>query len=445
MTINQSRGGRGRFTLSLLVWVFALGAVAFGAFLLVQGGAGTAILGAVGRFAYANGTTGRENIFNDTSIERAPGSKYALALDAQDRPHIAWVSLSTGHVYYLFFNGTTWTSHNGTMTEQVDQAVSPNSCYGPSLALDSTGKPTIAYSCGALPNTDVVVRRWNGTAWTGPSGAAEDSIGDPAYADGVPALALANGQPEVVWSQEFGSGNSRVVFRRWNGTAWTGLKDPTFDVLNEGPTANTALSPSIAINQRDQTPYVAWHSQDIYKDVYFKYFDGTNWTGLITPSGDNVSATFDESTNATIAVDDFGFPVIVWQDGEPIGGWTNIHVARWDRSVWAGFLGSTPDVLTSSGLNSQPTVVFSNRGLPSVAWVQVTPTMAIKHLRWNGSAWRGLNGAQADTVNGTATSVSQVSIDLGGTGAPSFTWLQTGPSYLQELFFTRWIPYRLTQ
>ena len=98
------------------------------------------------------------------------------------------------------------------LTHQVDTA------SGISLAVDSAGNPVVAWSewDGQL-SKDIYVKRWNGTAWQLVGTTFLDvNVGQDAFS---PSLTLdSSGNPIVAWCEGDGA-SSNVYVKRWNGSS----------------------------------------------------------------------------------------------------------------------------------------------------------------------------------------------------------------------------------
>ena len=89
------------------------------------------------------------------------------------------------------------------MTESVAAGLAGYAGNGTSLALDAAGRPSIAYVAGA----DLMLARWNGTAWT-------TEVVDPALYSSYPSLALDGAGNPVIAYRAYQNGVKLALGRR---------------------------------------------------------------------------------------------------------------------------------------------------------------------------------------------------------------------------------------
>lgn len=148
----------------------------------------------------------------------------SIALDAQDRPVVAWHESGGGkgyNVYVKRWNGKSWVPYGQSVNAMSGGASLPV------LRLDPKGNPVVGYleNQGSIK---VAVRRWNGQGWV-PLGGYLGS--EKSNVDSFAMVLDKNGNPYVVWAEgSFRSasgvesgGPRKVYIARWDGTAWVGL------------------------------------------------------------------------------------------------------------------------------------------------------------------------------------------------------------------------------
>jgi predicted Ser/Thr protein kinase len=160
----------------------------------------------------------------DAVILRTPNASKAcyLALDAGDRPVVAWSEggKELAQVWVLRWSGALWEELAGSASGGgVSRSGSPT--LPTSIVVGRDGNPVVAWQEHVDANTEVCLRRWDGSAWV--------ELGGSATAGGIsrtpsrsewPVLVLdERDRPVVAW-QEHSAGSPRITVRRWDGAAW---------------------------------------------------------------------------------------------------------------------------------------------------------------------------------------------------------------------------------
>ncbi|MHA7629634.1 Ig-like domain-containing protein [Corallococcus sp. M7] len=138
-----------------------------------------------------------------------------------------------------------------------------NASWTPSIAVDSNGRPWVAWAESASnPASDGRIQwaRWEGTKWTSPESISVTSTGNM-----DPDLSMRTGSPYVLaWSGIVGAERS-VLVSRWISGAWQLIPQP----LNALTTTGTpAFKPSVAMDANGH-PLIAWLEEDaVSTNVY---------------------------------------------------------------------------------------------------------------------------------------------------------------------------------
>jgi hypothetical protein len=203
-------------------------------------------------------------------VDTLIAAPFSLALDAAGTPFVAFLGFAqtgvvdvtdtpavrdgTLQVYVKQWTGSVWDFvgtdlTTGGASNAVSFAVDPTSFVHyadtPSIVVDSTGAPVVAFTYTTLiddepfGNADVYAVRWNGTAWValGPAVPAGDSPAGQGGAGGIsnsvggsfnPSLAAdttdTDGRLALAWEDESATGDIYVWVRVWNGVdAWNEL------------------------------------------------------------------------------------------------------------------------------------------------------------------------------------------------------------------------------
>ncbi|QRK05127.1 Ig-like domain-containing protein [Archangium violaceum] len=135
----------------------------------------------------------------------------SLAVDGSGQPFIAWEEgeTPTSHVHAAFWHqdSSSWRMLNTT----VDASTTSNK--DPSLVLDHSGNPMVAWSGYASPEQSIWVSRWNGSTWQ-QVGSRLSAVTGPSTSGFRPALGLdKNGEPLVAWHESDGTVSNVYVYR----------------------------------------------------------------------------------------------------------------------------------------------------------------------------------------------------------------------------------------
>jgi hypothetical protein len=255
----------------------------------------------------------------------------SLALDSSNNPVVAWhenVSTSATPLYNIYvkkWNGTAWVTYDGTTTPL--DIVSTKDALLPSLALDSSGNPTVAWAEDVSTTTsktyNVYVKKWTGSTWTQLGGAVDITVANSTV---NPAIALESNGTPVVAIQDL----SNIAVMRWSGTAWTPLGGTTpLDII----ASRVARLPSLVMGFGNK-PIVTWQETEanvaggLSFNIYAKRYTGTIWTSL-TPTNtelDTVVASDARTPDIVLRTDNS--PIVVWDEKATTTGATQNIFAK---------------------------------------------------------------------------------------------------------------------
>jgi hypothetical protein len=145
----------------------------------------------------------------------------SIALDQQDRPVIAWQDTLAGEfqIFLRRWTGSKWEELGGSAT---DGGISrgQGTALAASVALDSSGRPMVAWQQELSGISAIYFAHWDGREWQGlgsSNSGAGVSGGLPQGA--LPSLVSRGGNPAIAF-QAGQPGHTRVYVRRWNGASW---------------------------------------------------------------------------------------------------------------------------------------------------------------------------------------------------------------------------------
>ena len=347
----------------------------------------------------------------------------SLALDASGNPVVAWqenVPGQFGNIYVKRLNGTTWVQ----LGNELDINPSQNAVK-PSLALDTSGNPVVAWTEWNGSSNDVYVKRWDSVSlsWVQLGGALDVNPAQNAISHSL-ALDSAN-RPVVAFFENDGT-SFNIYVKRWDGTDWV-LLGGALDV-NLG---EDAYDPSLALDASGN-PVVAWHEHTPgqFDNIYVKRWNGTSWEPLGGALDVNVN---DGAALASLALDASGNPVVAWTEWNALSN--NVYVKRWDGANWVP-LGNELDISEPQPAGS-PSLALDTSGRPVVAWFENDGTSDNIYVkRWDGTSWL-LQGNGLDTVLSQVAQYPKVAMD--SLGYPVVVWEEQVGS-VKRIYVKRRLP-----
>jgi hypothetical protein len=201
----------------------------------------------------------------------------------------------------------------------------------PALAIAPDGTPYVAWQDGPSGDSEIYVRRWNGSTWeeVGAGSASDGGISDSPDKAVNPALAIApDGMPYVAWEDE-ASGDAEIYVRRWSGSSWEEVGAGSASGGGISNTVGWSASPSLAVDGNG-TPYVAWSELGLPNQIFVRQGPPTlevtptellflAEAGAADPAPRHVAA---DSTSSAITWTATLSPTVGWLNVFPITGTT---------------------------------------------------------------------------------------------------------------------------
>lgn len=306
-------------------------------------------------------------------------SSPSIVLDAGGNPSVAWVNQTvngSSEVYLRRWNGDSWEELDGSATLGGVSYSGSNS--GPSVALDESGAPIVAWS-NYTPGQgwSVHAKLWEGTAWAELGGSATGTGLGSLTPSSWTIIAAANGAPVVAW-HDFRVAKT-VHVERWNGTSWAGTGPGASETAIPSSWAGGPLGASIALDAAS-TPVVGWEQSG---EIYVQQWSGAEWAELDgSASGGGVSDTYTVSSCPVVGVDSTGRPAIAWYETTEIGA--RVFLKRWDGASWIELDGSGSGDGIAHAPQDSLRLVFDETDQPIVGG-SIAGTFCVR--RWSGAEW----------------------------------------------------------
>ncbi len=201
-----------------------------------------------------------------------------LAIDPLGRPVVVWTEIIglANQIFLRRYNPATdrWEEIAGSGTG-TGLSSSPDSCGGPSLAFDAAGEPMVAYAVAEAADFEIYLKHYDSLAgaWVGIGGsAAVGGLSADSILSTFPSLGVnASGVPTVAW-RAGAAGGDEIYARRFNGTTWAELEGSASGSAISAAGAAGVFDPSLAMRP-DGYPGVAWVDGST-TPVLFRQYDG---------------------------------------------------------------------------------------------------------------------------------------------------------------------------
>jgi hypothetical protein len=242
-----------------------------------------------------------------------------IALDTANTPYLAWRDYDAAQNLYRIkiakLSGTNWVGITGAATPTTVFASANISSF--SMALDSTGKPSVAAVTGT--NNSLVVRQWNGAAWVALGSTVASAASDVSI-----AVLLSTGLPVVSYSALVGSDYS-VYVKQWNATTNTWQSyGTTVDAAG-----TNGFTPQIKVGT-NAIPYVVYEEKlGSARSVFVKRWLSGAWRTVDSKVDDDLFTTTSDSYPSLVLKTN-NLPIVSWSEyAGPTNGLNNRYVKQY--------------------------------------------------------------------------------------------------------------------
>jgi hypothetical protein len=339
---------------------------------------------------------------NDTNPVRY-NYKPSLVIDKKtNTPYVAYVdyipATNDDNLYVMKFDGSKWVQ----VSSNIDSAGSK--VDNPSLSLTPDSRPMVAYDESYNGNRNIYIKVLSlGGTWGYVGARVERTITNNAY---LPSLAVdATGNAIFSYEEEVAGQQRNVYVRKYQPDvpkSWTFLGGK----INY---SNGAGNPLLDFDS-SSNPIAVWTElqslpQGLYRRLYAKRWDGSNWL----PLGQELNVSNKNVFEFSLAVAKTNNPIAAWSETtleNQFGNRLNadIYVKRWNGSAWVRLGGALDKDATK--IAEVRSVVLDSSGVPVVMWEECTQTYtdpnngdvscqnkSLYVKRWNGNAWISLDAA----------------------------------------------------
>lgn len=318
---------------------------------------------------------------------------------------------------------------------------SPGESSRPALLETPDGALIAAWSDGRGGNSQIFVRRWNGSEWVemGTGSASGGGVSDTSGESSFPALLTdSEGSPVLAWQQQVGN-DSEIYVRRWDSTAWVEMGNGS--ASGGGISNNNGQSSHPAMALVGEDVLVVWDDDSKGNlEIYGRAWDGADWVEVGgSASGGGISRNGGASVLPSVAVLD-GRPLVAW--GDDSGGETEIYARVFNGKRWANAGKGSADgggISNSEGLSRGVDLVAGPNEIYA-AWADGSGgDLEIYVLAYNGKQWRevGDGSARNGGISLNSGNSQSPSIVLNGSGRPAVFWYD-GSSGLTQIFAREW-------
>jgi len=397
--------------------------------------------------------SGQESI----NLSNSPGDSDFpfLYLDSSGNPYVVWEDTSPGNydIYFLKWNGEEWVDADGTGEESKNISANAGASGYPFICLDSSGNPHVAWHDHdyASGNNEIYYLKWNGTEWVdadGSSGQESINISNTSGSSFYPSLYLDDsGKPHIAWKDYISDNNYDIYYLKWNDTEWVDADGSGRESINVSTNTTYSGRPSLSIDNLGN-PHIAWmdYTSGNY-EIYYLKWNGTEWVDADGSSGQesiNVSNSIVDSRYPSLCLDSLGNPHIAW-DEETTSANHEIYYLKWNgvKEEWVDADGSGREwinISNNSGHSGFPSLRLDSFGNPHIAWFDRTPgSPDIYYLEWNGTAWVDADGSGRGNINISNTNgdsrVPSLYLDNGDN--PHIAWSDnTSGNY--DIYYLKW-------
>jgi len=363
-----------------------------------------------------------------------------IEIDASGSPHVVYEEVSEGNqeIFYQKWNGTQWVDVDGVGLESRNMTRTYHYSSVPTIKLDITGTPHIAWHEGSVETSELYCLKWNGTQWVDEDGSGRDEMNvsrDFVNSEWSSMVLDNNGYPHLVWSNGVVLKAHGIHYLHWvpGGSSDTPTVTPTF-TINTTQAITPVITPTPSnpcwvdadgIGQESKiispgkkpslnldisgNPHIAWQSDDginylHWNGIAFVDADGTG------QEGKKISYTISNCRSPSLCFDSTNKPCIAFIGGL-FTGWESIYYFKWNGNYWADIDGtgneSASIPVPMGGFPQDVCLAIDSNNNPHIAWSDFPADLTwtaknIYYVKWNGSDWVDADGVSYESITITS-------------------------------------------
>ena len=305
-------------------------------------------------------------------------NSFSLALDSQGKPHVAFCEQGRDSPFLVYASLTS----TGWRNQTVDSVflVAPVI----SLAIDSHDNPHIAYFASSTPGGSLLDLRyasWTGSGWNIETVEANSGTYPQSYQTSCSLALDSKDNPKIAYSVHINSNHS-LKFASKISSVWT------IQTLDQNYGQNQEFC-SLAIDSHDN-PWISYYVQN-YESVRNESLKLITWNGSLW-----TNQTVDSPGGAycAIALDSHDKPCISYyvytaQDKQNRNAYGTLKFAKFDGATWA-----IQNVTQDGWANGVNSLAIDSNGVPYICFdyvyhysTETNPSCDLDLASWTGSGW----------------------------------------------------------
>jgi hypothetical protein len=221
---------------------------------------------------------------------------------------------------------------------------------GPSVTHTSDGKIWVVWTSARTGNNEIFYKIHNGSAWSSETQLTYDSEKDI----NPSVIEADDGRIWVVWNTYRSEMDYDIYYKVFNGSSWSGDIQLVTELQDDN-------NPSVA-QAADGRIWVVWSSMRTGNaEIFYKVFDGSSW---LSDEQLTVDSNSDDEDPCVLQMKDGKIWVVYSKTARATGKWGDIYYKTFDGSNWSGEFQVTSD----SQDDTHPAVMQSINGRIWIAW-----------------------------------------------------------------------------